>query len=105
MFNFLKKHQPDIIIIAAGKVGGILANQNNPIDFYYDNISIGNNIIKSAYDLRIKNLIYFGSSCIYPNNLKRRIVENDLLTGKLEKTNEYYALAKNWLYQTVPGNK
>lgn len=108
VFNFLKKHKPDIIIIAAGKVGGILANQNNPIDFYYDNISIGNNIIKSAYDLRIKNLIYFGSSCIYPNNLKRRIVENDLLTGKLEKTNEYYALAKigcTKLCQAINKNK
>ena len=92
--KYLKINKPDLIILCAGKVGGILANSLNPIEFYYDNITIGNNVIKSAFDLKIKNLIYLGSSCIYPSNLKRKINESDLLNGKLEKTNEYYALAK-----------
>ena len=92
--KFFKKNRPDYVIIAAAKVGGILANSTNPIDFYYDNVTIGNNVIMSAADLKIKNLIYFGSSCIYPNNLKRKIQEDDLLTGSLEKTNEAYSLAK-----------
>lgn len=94
VFNYIKKNKPDLIILCAGRVGGILANSKNPIDFYYDNVTIGNNVIKSASDLKIKNLIYFGSSCIYPNNLKRKIQEDDLLTGSLEKTNEAYSLAK-----------
>lgn len=94
VFNYIKKNKPDLIILCAGRVGGILANSSNPIDFYYDNVTIGNNVIKSAADLKIKNLIYFGSSCIYPNNLKRKIQEDDLLKGSLEKTNEAYSLAK-----------
>ena len=94
VFNYIKKNKPDLIILCAGRVGGILANSTNPIDFYYDNVTIGNNVIMSAADLKIKNLIYFGSSCIYPNNLKRKIQEDDLLTGSLEKTNEAYSLAK-----------
>lgn len=92
--NFIKKNNPDLIIVTAGKVGGILANKNQPIDFYYDNLTIGNNIIKASYDAKVKNLIYLGSSCIYPKNINRKIFEKDLLKGELEKTNEGYAMAK-----------
>ena len=92
--NFLKKYKPDLVIISAGKVGGILANKKQPIDFYYDNLTIGNNIIKASYEEKIKHLIYLGSSCIYPKNIKRKINESDLLKGELEKTNEAYAIAK-----------
>ncbi len=92
--NFIRKKKPEIIINCAGRVGGILANSKYPIEFMYENISIQLNLIKCAYDNKIKHLINLGSSCIYPKNSKQPIREEYLLSGKLEKTNEAYALAK-----------
>lgn len=92
--NFFKKNKIDAVINAAGKVGGILANNKYKADFIYDNISIQNNIIHSSYKNKIKNLIFLGSSCIYPRNCKQPIKEKYILTGDLEKTNEPYAIAK-----------
>ena len=82
------------MINAAGKVGGIHANNKYKADFIYDNISIQNNIIHSCYKNNIKHLIFLGSSCIYPRDAKQPIKEKYLLTGELEKTNEPYAIAK-----------
>ena len=94
VFNFFKKNHFKFIIIAAAKVGGIYANMNYKADFIYDNLSIQNNLIHGAFKNNIKNLIFLGSSCIYPKNCKQPIKENYLLSGKLEKTNEPYAIAK-----------
>ena len=91
---FFKKNKFDTVINAAGTVGGIYANNTYKADFIYDNLSIQNNIIHSSYENNIKNLIFLGSSCIYPKNSKQPIKENYLLTGELEKTNEPYAIAK-----------
>ena len=92
--NFFKKNKIDAIINAAGKVGGILANNRYKADFIYDNMSIQNNIIHSSFENNIKDLIFLGSSCIYPRDCKQPIKEKYLLTGALEKTNEPYAIAK-----------
>jgi len=92
--KFIKKNKPDVIINCAGKVGGILANNNYPIEFLNENIEIQKNLIKSSYSNSIEHFINLGSSCIYPRNSKQPIKESYLLTGSLEKTNEAYALAK-----------
>ena len=92
--NFFKRNKIDAVINAAGKVGGILANNKYRADFIYDNISIQNNIIHSSFENNIRNLIFLGSSCIYPRNCKQPIKEKYILTGSLEKTNEPYAIAK-----------
>ena len=92
--KFIKKNKPDVIINCAGKVGGILANKNYPIEFLNENIEIQKNLIKSSYSNSIEHFINLGSSCIYPRNSKQPIKESYLLTGSLEKTNEAYALAK-----------
>ncbi len=92
--NFFKKNNIDAVINAAGKVGGIYANNTYRADFIYDNLSIQNNIINSCHLNKIKNLIYLGSSCIYPRDSKQPIKEIFLLNGPLEKTNEPYAIAK-----------
>ena len=92
--NFFKSNNIDAVINAAGKVGGIYANNIYRADFIYDNLSIQNNIINSCYLNRIKNLIFLGSSCIYPRDSKQPIKEEFLLNGPLEKTNEPYAIAK-----------
>ena len=94
VFNFIKNQKPQVVIIAAGKVGGILANTNYPANFIYDNLMIAINLINSSYKNGIKKLIYLGSSCIYPSNIKIKIKETDLLKSYLEKTNEAYAIAK-----------
>ena len=91
---FFKKKNIDAVINTAGKVGGILANNKYKADFIYDNLTIQNNIIHSSYKNNIKNLIFLGSSCIYPRNSKQPIKEKYLLSGTLEKTNEPYAIAK-----------
>ena len=91
---FFKKNKIDAVINAAGTVGGIYANNKYKADFIFDNLSIQNNIIHSCYENNIKNLIFLGSSCIYPRNCKQPIKESYLLTGELEKTNEPYAIAK-----------
>ena len=92
--KFLKNKKPDAVIIAAAKVGGIKANMIYPANFINDNLQIQTNLISSSYENKIKKLILFGSSCIYPKNLKKPIKESQILTGALEKTNESYAVAK-----------
>ena len=94
VFNFFKKKKIDAVINAAGRVGGIFANNKFKADFIYDNLAIQNNIIHACYKNKVKNLIFLGSSCIYPKKCKQPIKENYLLTGELEKTNEPYAIAK-----------
>ena len=94
VFNFFKKNKIDGVINAAALVGGILANSKYRANFIYDNIAIQNNIIHGCYINNIKNLIFLGSSCIYPKNCRQPIKENYLLSGDLEKTNEPYAVAK-----------
>jgi GDP-L-fucose synthase len=91
---FFKKNNINAVINAAAKVGGIYANNKYRADFIYDNLSIQSNIIHCCYKYRVKNLIFLGSSCIYPRNCKQPIKEKYLLTGELEKTNEPYAIAK-----------
>ena len=92
--KFIRRKKPDIIINCVGRVGGIMANSTYPIEFLYENILIQLNLIKSAYKNNIKHFINLGSSCIYPKNAKQPIKEEYLLSSKLEKTNEAYALAK-----------
>jgi GDP-L-fucose synthase len=92
--NWIRKNKPDAIIMTAAKVGGIYANNKFPAEFIYDNLSIQNNIIEGARINKVKKLIFIGSSCIYPKNCKQPIKEEYLLTGALEKTNEWYAVAK-----------
>tara|TARA_B110000971_G_C19980256_1_gene487003 strand:+ start:575 stop:1516 length:942 start_codon:yes stop_codon:yes gene_type:complete len=92
--NFLKKEKPKFIFIAAAKVGGIYSNKKYPAEFIYNNLIIQNNIIHSAYLCNIKDLIFLGSSCVYPRLCKQPIKEDYLLSGPLEKTNEAYAIAK-----------
>ena len=94
VFSFLKNNKPKIVIIAAARVGGIYANNNNRAEFIYENLTIQNNLIHGSYINGIKNLIFFGSSCIYPKNIIKTITEDMLLSGKLEYTNEPYAVAK-----------
>ena len=91
---FLKKKKPKIVIIAAARVGGILANNNNKANFLYENLIIQTNLIHSSFLAGVKNLIFLGSSCIYPKNVKQPIKEKSFMTGKLEETNDAYALAK-----------
>jgi GDP-L-fucose synthase len=94
VFNYFKKNLFDGVIIAAAKVGGINANNTERAEFIYENTQIQNNIIHSAYKNKVKNLIFLGSSCIYPKNCLQPIKEEYLLTSKLEYTNEPYAIAK-----------
>jgi GDP-L-fucose synthase len=94
VFDFLKKIKPKTVIVAAAKVGGIKANNDFKADFIYDNISIQNNLIHGSFLSGTKNLIFLGSSCVYPKNSKQPIKEKYLLSNYLEKTNEPYAVAK-----------
>lgn len=91
---FLKKYKPKYIIIAAARVGGIMANNNFKSDFLYENLTIQNNLIHGAFSNNINKLLFLGSTCIYPKNCKKPLKEEYLLNGELEKTNEAYALAK-----------
>ena len=92
--NYFLKNKFDAVIIAAAKVGGILANMRNKPEFLYENLNIQNNIIHSSFSSNVKNLIFLGSSCIYPKNCNQPIKEKYLLQGPLEITNEAYAIAK-----------
>ena len=92
--KFFNVKKLDAIIIAAAKVGGIKSNMNYPANFISDNLQIQTNLITSSYENKVEKLILFGSSCIYPKNLKKPIRENQILTGELEKTNESYSVAK-----------
>ncbi len=94
VFKFFKKYRPDFIFLAAAKVGGIYSNNKYRADFIYSNLTIQNNVIHAAFQNKIKNLIFLGSSCVYPRNCKQPIKEKYLLSGKLEKTNDAYAVAK-----------
>ncbi len=110
VFNFIKKNKIKSLIICAARVGGIKANNTYKANFIYENLTIQNNLIHGAKINNISNVIFLGSSCIYPKNCKQPIKEQYLLTGKLEKTNEPYAIAKiagikmcesyNFQYQT-----
>nr|WP_041921739.1 GDP-L-fucose synthase [Hyphomicrobium denitrificans] len=86
--------KPDVVFLAAAKVGGILANDSKPADFLYDNLAIELNVIEAAFRTGVEKLLYLGSSCIYPKLAPQPILENALLTGSLEPTNEAYAIAK-----------
>lgn len=92
--DYLSKHLPDAIIHCAGVVGGIQANIDNPVRFLSDNTIMGNNIIISAVEHRIKNFLNMGSSCMYPRDALNPLKENMILKGELEPTNEGYAIAK-----------
>lgn len=94
VFEFLKKEKFQAIIIAAARVGGIKANNSFRADFIYQNLQIQNNLIHGSYLNKVKKVIFLGSSCIYPKNCKQPMKESYLLTGKLEETNEPYAIAK-----------
>lgn len=91
---WLKQNRPDAIIFAAAKVGGIYANDTFPADFIYDNLAIETNVIHSAHAAGVDRLVFLGSSCIYPKLAPQPIKEESLLTGPLEPTNEWYAIAK-----------
>lgn len=91
---FFEKERPEYVFLAAAKVGGILANKTYPAEFIYQNIMIASNVIHSAYKTGVKKLLNLGSSCIYPRLAPQPMVEDCLLTGPLESTNEAYALAK-----------
>ena len=92
--EWFKENKPSIVIIAAAKVGGILANKNKPYDFILQNLKIQTNIIENSFKSGVKRLLFLGSSCIYPKFSKQPIKEECLLTDSLEKTNEFYAIAK-----------
>ena len=92
--NFFKKNKPDFLIICAARVGGILENIKYPMEVLLDNMSMQKNLLLTAKKYNIKRTIFLGSSCIYPKVSKIPIKESYLMTGKLEKTNESYALAK-----------
>ena len=92
--NFFKKEKPDYVILAAAKVGGIHANNIYPADFIYQNLMIETNVINSAYENKVKRLLFLGSTCIYPKNVKQPMNEDALLTNVPEPTNEPYAIAK-----------
>ena len=94
MRAFFAQHRPDVVILAAAKVGGIHANAAYPAEFIYQNLQIQNNVIDSAYRNGCKKLLFLGSSCIYPKMCPQPIKEEYLLTGPLEPTNDAYALAK-----------
>lgn len=91
---WVEANKPDAVIIAAAKVGGIVANDTYPADFLYENIMIASNIIHEAYVTGVEKLLFLGSSCIYPKLAEQPISESSLLTGSLEPTNEWYAIAK-----------
>ena len=92
--NFFTQENPDYVILAAAKVGGIHANNTYPADFIYQNMMIQANVINSAYESKVKRLLFLGSTCIYPKAVEQPMREDALLTDVLEPTNEPYALAK-----------
>lgn len=92
--RWMEVARPDAVFLAAAKVGGILANDTYPADFLYDNLMIEASIIEASYRVGVEKLLFLGSSCIYPKFAEQPIVESALLTGALEPTNEWYAIAK-----------
>ena len=94
VLDYLKQHQPDFIVHAAGRVGGIQANMAHPVEFLVENLDIGRNVIMAAREAGIKHLLNMASSCMYPAQAESPLAENLILTGALEPTNEGYAIAK-----------
>ena len=92
--DFFEAERPDVVVLAAAKVGGINANQTMPAEFAYENMQIQCNVIKCCHDYKVKKLLFLGSTCIYPKMAPQPIPEDALLTGPLEVTNEDYAIAK-----------
>lgn len=92
--KFFRENTPEYVFVAAAKVGGILANNNYKAEFLYDNLMIQNNLVHNSYLNKVKKLLFLGSSCIYPKECSQPMKEEYLLTGKLEPTNEPYAIAK-----------
>lgn len=92
--NWMMTNRPEAVIVAAARVGGILANDTYPRDFIYDNLAIELNVVEAAYRAQVEKLLLLGSSCIYPRDATQPIVEDALLTGSLEPTNQWYAVAK-----------
>ncbi|MDY0873799.1 GDP-L-fucose synthase [Dongia rigui] len=92
--RWMKAQKPDIVFVAAAKVGGILENSIRPAEFLLDNLAIENSIIAAAHEIGVRKLLFLGSSCVYPKMAPQPIQEESLLTGPLEPTNEWYAIAK-----------
>lgn len=92
--DFFEQEKPDVVVLAAAKVGGINANNTTPAEFTYENLQIQCNVIKCCHDYQVKKLLFLGSTCIYPKMAPQPIPEDALLTGPLEVTNEAYAIAK-----------
>jgi GDP-L-fucose synthase len=92
--RFMQDSKPDVVVIAAAKVGGIAANSAFPVEFLADNLAIGLNLVSSAHEVGVRKLLFLGSSCIYPSHAPQPMNEDMLLTGPLEPTNEWYAIAK-----------
>jgi len=91
---WFRANRPEYVYLVAGTVGGIMANSTRPAEFIYDNMLIHATVVHAAHEYRVKKLLYLGSSCIYPRHCAQPMVEDDLLTGALEPTNESYAIAK-----------
>ena len=92
--NFFAQEKPDIVVLAAARVGGIKANSDAPVEFLIENVEVQNNAISAAHESGVRKLVFLGSSCIYPKLARQPIPESALLTGPLEPTNEAYAIAK-----------
>ena len=92
--EWFNSNRPRYVLLVAGTVGGILANSTRPAEFIYDNMMIHGTVVHSAYETGVEKLLYLGSSCIYPRDATQPIAEEELLTGPLEETNEWYAIAK-----------
>ncbi|MGY3363873.1 GDP-L-fucose synthase [Bradyrhizobium sp. GM2.4] len=92
--KWLEANRPEVVVHAAAKVGGIAANNNFPVDFLCDNLALELNVIRASHMVGVQRLLFLGSSCIYPKHAKQPIAESELLTGPLEPTNEWYAIAK-----------
>jgi GDP-L-fucose synthase len=92
--SWMRASRPDVVLIAAATVGGIQANRTRPAEFIYDNLAIALNILHSAYEIGVEKLVFLGSSCIYPKFCAQPMTEDQLLTGSLEPTNQWYAVAK-----------
>jgi len=94
VYDFFEENQPEFVILAAARVGGILANDQYPADFLVDNLTIQTNVLQAAKTSKVKRLIFMGSTCIYPRKAPQPIQETSLLSGPLEVTNQWYAIAK-----------
>lgn len=92
--DYMKREKPDAVFVAAARVGGILANASRPAEFIYENLAIQNAVIHNAYENDVSKLVFLGSSCIYPRMAPQPMTEGSLLTGPLEETNQWYAIAK-----------